>query len=247
MATLRLVPTLRALDLFKRLRFDPALEDEACRQLSALDLDLCLASYGRLVDQLDVAAPGVPDREVVLLLLDVLLRVNRRLHRHPDGDARCQENRAALIAQFAAHDTAQTARGDFMPTLHRLLAVVQSPAKAHPLVERAQAFIEENYHHHLSLSEIARTLHASPNYLSRVFRRETGMTLTAQIHRERLAHARLLLAVGGRSISEIAYLVGYQNYRDFYRNFVKYERASPRQARRSINRAEEARSGPSLE
>jgi AraC-like DNA-binding protein len=57
----------------------------------------------------------------------------------------------------------------------------------------------------------------------------------------------LLLAVGGRSISEIAYLVGYQNYRDFYRNFVKYERASPRQARRSIHRTEDARSEPSME
>jgi AraC-like DNA-binding protein len=49
----------------------------------------------------------------------------------------------------------------------------------------------------------------------------------------------LLLAGGGRSISEIAYMVGYQNYRDFYRNFVKYERASPRQARRSMSRAED--------
>ena len=54
----------------------------------------------------------------------------------------------------------------------------------------------------------------------------------------RLDHARLLLAIGGRSISEIAYLVGYQNYRDFYRNFVKYERASPRQARRKLSGAD---------
>jgi hypothetical protein len=26
--------------------------------------------------------------------------------------------------------------------------------------------------------------------------------------------------------------VGYQNYRDFYRNFMKYERMSPRQVQR---------------
>ena len=32
----------------------------------------------------------------------------------------------------------------------------------------------------------------------------------------------------------IAFVVGYQTYRDFYRNFVKYERASPRQARRRL-------------
>ena len=92
-----------------------------------------------------------------------------------------------------------------------------------------------------------RTLHVSPNYLSRVFRREAGVTLTAQIHHARLEHARLLLAAGDRSISEIAYLVGYQNYRDFYRNFVKYERASPRQARRSMSRIETALPRLSLE
>ena len=52
------------------------------------------------------------------------------------------------------------------------------------------------------------------------------------MHRTRLEHARLLLAAGERSISEVAYLVGYQNYRDFYRNFVKYENVSPRQVQR---------------
>ena len=60
------------------------------------------------------------------------------------------------------------------------------------------------------------------------------MTLTAYIQRVRLRHAKQLLAEGGRSISEIAYLVGYQNYRDFYRNFVKYKNASPRQIQRRL-------------
>ena len=45
-----------------------------------------------------------------------------------------------------------------------------------------------------------------------------------------------LLARGGHRISEIAYLVGYQNYRDFYRNFVKYEKASPREVQRQLRR-----------
>jgi AraC-like DNA-binding protein len=31
-----------------------------------------------------------------------------------------------------------------------------------------------------------------------------------------------LLEFGRYSLSEIAYRVGYQNYRDFYRNFVKH-------------------------
>ena len=247
MATLHLVRPGLPPDLFVRLRFDTVLEAQAFRQLAALDVDGCRANFGLLVDQMDVHAPGVSQREVVLLMLDVLQRVNRRLHRPPEGEAAGQEHRAALVAQFAVHDTAEGARQDFLPTLNRLLAVLQTPTTAHPLVEQAENYIDQNYQGRLSLSGIARALHVSPNYLSRIFRRETGLTVTTKIHRVRLEHARLLLAAGGRSISEIAYLVGYQNYRDFYRNFVKFERASPRQARRTLHRPEKASSGRSRE
>jgi AraC-like DNA-binding protein len=222
--------------MFARLRFDTALETQAFRQLANLEMDACRTSFGRLVDALDLSSPGVPHREIIVLLIDVLQRVNRRLHRPPDGDDACQENRASLVRQFAGIESAERAREEFMVALDRLLAVLQTPAKTHPLIEKAQNYIDENYQRRLSLSGIARALHVSPNYLSRIVRRETGVTLTTQIHRARLEHARLLLAAGGRSISEIAYMVGYQHYRDFYRNFVKYERATPRQARRSLSR-----------
>jgi AraC-like DNA-binding protein len=245
--SLRLVPPPRLPQLFASLRFDTALESLAFRQLAALDVEGCRTTFGQLVDQLDASAPGVTDREVIALLLDILQRVNRRLHRPPDGEISGQENRAALVTQFATVETAEQARQLFLPALTRLLSVFHSGASSHPLVEQAQNYIEENYQRRLSLSAIARPLNVSPNYLSRIFRRETGRTLTAHIHHVRLEHARLLLAAGGRSISEIAYMVGYQNYRDFYRNFVKYERASPRQARRSMNRAEDVAPGRSLE
>jgi YesN/AraC family two-component response regulator len=88
---------------------------------------------------------------------------------------------------------------------------------------------------------VAQALAVSPNYLSRLIRRETGMTLTAHIQRTRLRRAKQLLAEEGRSISEIAYQVGYQNYRDFYRNFVKYEDTSPRQMRRRLSAERRAR------
>ena len=234
MATLRLVSLPRVPRSFSELRFDAALEAQAFRQLAALEVEACRASFSRLVDGLDLGASGISDREVAALLLDVLQRINRRLHRPPDGDEACQANRAALIAQFSGIDSSRLAREEFLVTLDRLLAVLETPSGYHPLVEKAQTYIDENYQRRLSLSGVARALHVSPNYLSRVIRRATGMTLTAQIHRARLEHARLLLAAEGRSISEIAYMVGYQNYRDFYRNFVKYERATPRQARRSM-------------
>jgi AraC-like DNA-binding protein len=102
-----------------------------------------------------------------------------------------------------------------------------------PLVAGARAYIEQNYSRKLSLRDVAAFLNVSRNYLSSLFRKECGCTITEYIHQTRLKRAEALLLAGGRTVSEIAYQVGYQNYRDFYRNFVKYEHSSPTRFRRA--------------
>ncbi len=219
--------------LYGGIGFDPALEGLAFRQLAELDVEGCRAAFGRLVDQVEF--PRTPEGKnlAVLLLADVLHRVNRRLHRPPEADPEYHANRVEIVTAFASCDGTDAARRTFASWLNRLLSFVKSRrGAAHPLVQEALGFIEDHYQRKIGLSVVARRLHVSPSYLSRLVRRETGSTLTEHIHRVRLEHARLLLASGSRSLSEIAFLVGYQTYRDFYRNFVKYERSSPRQARR---------------
>lgn len=238
---LKLVRSAPMPALFGRIRYETSLEALAFHRLAELDVDGARIAFGRLVEQLDTDAAGVRGSDIALLLLDVLQRVNRRLHRPPDGDPGYQRARIALIETFGAIEGAEEARRAFLPALNRLLALLRADATTtHPVVERAQAYIEDHYQRRIGLSAVARQLNVSSNYLSRLFRRETGSTLTAYVHRVRLEHARLLLAAGDRSISEIAYLVGYQTYRDFYRNFVKYERSSPRQARRRLDAADAA-------
>jgi two-component system response regulator YesN len=222
--------------MFRRMGYEPALEARAFRSLAELDIAGCRAALRQLVDGLDFGELRERRRGAVLLLLDLLQKVNRRIHRPATDDAAYQSHRAALIEEFATYDDPEDARSGFLAALERLLAPLSPEEKpSNPLIERAKGYIEQNYHRRLSLSSVAMLLHLSPNYLSRLFRRETGMTLTAYVHRVRLEHARLLLAEGERSISEIAYLVGYQNYRDFYRNFVKFENASPRQVQRRLS------------
>lgn len=221
--------------LYRRIGFDAELELRAFRCLGNLDLDGCRSSFGRLIDGLNFEAIGSRHRESCLLVLDVLQEANRRLCRPSSNRRAYRLNRTRLIRQFSALDDPEDARRAFMPALNRLLATVQ-PEKptTHHMVHAAQSFIDESYSRRISLSSVASHLHVSGNYLSRVFKRETGTTLTSYIHGVRLEHALVLLANGGRSISEIAYLVGYQNYRDFYRNFVKYKKASPRQFQRRL-------------
>jgi AraC-like DNA-binding protein len=228
--------------LYGRILYDLELEDEALRWLAELDLGGCRKSFSTLIGRLDFTSLGADSYPAVQLLVDTLQKVNRRIHPGPDSEVRYQKNRLYLIEQFGRCRSAEEARRLFMPALARLLLPLQPLRRPHhPLVERTAKFIDESYQQRISLSIVAEALAVSPNYLSRLIRRETGITLTALIQRTRLRRAKQLLAEGGRSISEIAYQVGYQNYRDFYRNFVKYENTSPRQMRRRLSEERQTR------
>jgi AraC-like DNA-binding protein len=222
--------------LYARVGYDARLEAEALARLDARDPADCRRIFAKLLQSIDFASLDGDCEALVQLLADVLQKVNRRVLGTPQHDAACQRRRIELIETFARLDGPAQARDRFLPALDRLLEPLRAERpRTHPLVERAKVHIGERYTRRLSLSRVAEALAVSPNYLSRLFRRETGLTLTAYIQRARLKQAKRLLADGERSISEIAYQVGYQNYRDFYRNFVKYEHHSPRRMRQILN------------
>ena len=232
-------------DLYAAIGYDPALEALGFRHLAEWDVDGARTAFGRLVDQLRPGEDGEDGRTTSLLLLDVAQRINRRLHHPTHDDAVFHATRAEILQEFSRCADSEAARRAFARRVNLFLSSVHaSRSSLHPLIQKTQAYIEEHFQSRIGLAQIAKALHVSPSYLSRLFRKETGWTLTEHVHRVRLEHARLLLATGARSISEIAFLVGYQTYRDFYRNFVKYENASPRQARRTIRASREGR--PSL-
>ena len=234
--------------LFRRIGYDLELEHRAFAELARSRHGRCRESLCRLVDALGLANLSRGEaRSVVHLLLDILHKVNHAMNSEADDSRRYHRLRHELIEAIGSCDEAEPARLRFRENLGRLLDPQgdRSPS-LHPLVEGAKAFIRLNYGGRVYLSSVAEKLHVSPNYLSRLFRRETGQTLTAYVQRVRLDEARQLLAQGGRRISEIAYMVGYQNYRDFYRNFVKYEKASPREVQRRLGRSRRRAAAPDV-
>ncbi len=223
---------------FRRVGYDPAMENAAFSRLERGDLEACRKALWALVSGLEPPATRADSVQLVQLLHDVLQKLNRRVHRGRERQTAYQATRVRLIERFARATAPDRARRAFRRELNRLTDRSGRPAsRTTRLALNATAFIDAHYERRTSLSTVAAHLHVSSNYLSRVFRLETGMTLTSYIQRVRINHARRLLGEGRESISEIAYRVGYRNYRDFYRNFVKYEKASPRQVREQLSRA----------
>ena len=223
---------------FLRLGYDPARENAAFARLERGDLESCRKALWTLVRGLELPATADDSRLLEQLLLDILQKLNRRVHRGRERQSAYQATRVRLIEGFAQAASPDGARLAFRHELHLLTAGSRRPSsRTKRLALNSKRFIDTHYERRTSLSTVAAHLHVSSNYLSRVFRHETGMTLTSYIQRVRINHARRLLAEGRESISEIAYRVGYRNYRDFYRNFVKHENASPREVRERLSRA----------
>ena len=224
--------------LFRRLEHDPTRERLAYRKWSSGDPEGCRKDFEALGDRLCLVADRVPAGAVESLLLDLLQRLNQHVNHSPKDRGRFHATRATLIEAFCSCESLEQASAAFNRALQQMIDSDSSRPKPNLLIEGAKAEIDLHYMERISLSSIANQLHVSASYLSRLFRRETGETLTMYVQRVRIRHARELLAgEPQRRLSEIAYQVGYRNYRDFYRNFVKHESASPRDVRRTLNRA----------
>ncbi len=95
-------------------------------------------------------------------------------------------------------------------------------------VQEVAQYIEEHFFEPLSLSLLSEKYHMESTYLSRLFRRETGMTIMNSIAFRRIERAKELMGEKNSSLTDISFRVGYDDYNYFNRVFRKFEGCSPR-------------------
>lgn len=105
---------------------------------------------------------------------------------------------------------------------------------ANLLVARAIAYLEAHYQEKISLREVAAALYISPNYLSDLFRRHTGQTLSDYLQHLRMEKARQYLGDVRYKVSDIARLVGFTDSRYFSSSFKKLYGMRPLDYRNSL-------------
>ena len=86
----------------------------------------------------------------------------------------------------------------------------------------------------LSLKVLAKNLNVNPSYLSTLFKKETGSTLTEYVNRKRIEHAILLLNSTDMQIQTIALYCGIPDVNYFTKTFKKIIGKTPKEYREMI-------------
>lgn len=86
----------------------------------------------------------------------------------------------------------------------------------------------------IDYAQLARQVHMDLASLCRFFKRATGRTITAYVNELRVAAATKLLVETDLSILEIGFRVGFGNYSNFNRQFIKIKGLGPRDLRRQF-------------
>lgn len=94
-------------------------------------------------------------------------------------------------------------------------------------------YMENNYQKSLNVTDIAEAVLMSPSYVSRLFKKDTGITVMNFLAKTRLEKAKKFLRNPHYQIEEIAKNVGFYDASYFTKVFKKHEGMTPTQYRNS--------------
>lgn len=98
-------------------------------------------------------------------------------------------------------------------------------------VEIIMAYIAEHLENELRREELAEAVHLNPDYMARLFKKETGMNLKDYIIQQKMQEAQSLLCTTNLPISLIAAKIGYTNFGHFSTSYKKFYHKTPQEER----------------
>ncbi|MGM0879852.1 MAG: response regulator transcription factor [Bacillota bacterium] len=104
-----------------------------------------------------------------------------------------------------------------------------------PEIQNVIGIINDRLHLPLKVSDLAAEVGFTENYLSILFKRETGETITDCLTRIRMKKARELLKEPGMKIYEVSEQVGYADPNHFSRSFKQLEGMYPTEYRKLVS------------
>lgn len=117
-------------------------------------------------------------------------------------------------------------------TMNKLATLEQENRNEYILVQKVQEYIHQNLGTKLPRQELADHVHLSADYLTKLFKRVTGVALVQYIIDTRMEQAARMIAEGGQSIGDVAGQLGYDNFSYFSNLFKRSTGVTPSEYKR---------------
>lgn len=222
-------------------------DDPRARQVAQAAIQKGLPNYAlRLTENGEEGLAAMFEQPPDLVILDLMMpkmdgfevldrmRADERTRRVPVvilssrqlslADVKRLEQHASVTLQSKGVLT----EDEIIVSLNRSLAGTGTlPPETSALAKRTIGYLHQNYTRSLARWEIAESIGVNEDYLSRVFKRELGITPWDYLNRYRVFRARELLEKTFDSMGEVAHKVGFSDAAYFSRVFRQAMGVSP--------------------
>lgn len=149
---------------------------------------------------------------------------------HPIYIDRVSSDFALKIEQLSSPAAGPALIGEMAQSYCRLVRKHATKGYSSP-IQKAIILIEGNLSGDLSLTRLARELNVNSSYLSALFKKETGSTVTDYIVNRRISHAKHLLGSSRLQVQTVGQLCGFEDVHYFSKVFKRLTGTTPKQYR----------------
>lgn len=103
----------------------------------------------------------------------------------------------------------------------------QLSANKKQVVDFVVAYVYENFSQKVTLEDLARRVFLSKDYLNKIFKKATGVSVNVFVQKVRIEEAKKLLRNTERTVNHIAESCGYTDIKFFYSSFFKLTQMTP--------------------
>ena len=194
--------------------------------------DLLLSGFSTISFEQRVADPLRNAKNYCIIMNTVLRKAAEQGGVHPIYLDSLSSNCALRIEQLQHLEAVPKLMSDMFREYCQMVRKHSTKNYSTP-IQKALLYIEAHLAENLSLQILADILNISPGYLSTLFRKETGQTLTDYINRKRIRHAMHLLKTTRLQVQTIAQHCGIMDVQYFSKIFKRVTQMTPKEYRKS--------------
>ena len=209
---------------YEKLDYPTALENEMVQDIRSGKKDK-IAEVGEAFSGQVILSRATPEciRNYTLRFLMGIARVEGEIR----GDANQEEELRYMMESIRNSHTQKELQYQFQKVVKQAIAWNEETEESiteNGIVLNAIAYIREHYMEAIGLQDVAQCCNVSPEYLSRIFKEETGVKFVDFLANFRISVGKRMLATGNYKVSEVGLMI-----RSIFRKSLKRSVESLRQ------------------